>query len=213
MPGSYVSQNEASKTSPTAKVAEDLALALGLSPSALLAAAAASDLGTASRAVLMKAVDDLERLGLIDTVPPASAQSTHSPHPTSARAARTRSQVQELKARGLTLVEVSRNPGFRGRRFSGIGTEASLVPMVKPGDGLQLNCWSAREQYCPVSCRHIALLAAANPSLAVVALPLDKNRSVIVVALHRPFYITSPCGSVLACPKLLESAQENWRNS
>ncbi|WP_434652273.1 helix-turn-helix domain-containing protein [Pseudomonas sp. R3-56] len=109
---SHVSQLEAGKTSQTVKVAGDLALALGLSPSALLAAAAASNLGTTPRAVLMKAVDDLERLGLIDTVPPASAQSTDSPHPTSSRAARTRSQVQEVKARGLTQVKVSRDLGI-----------------------------------------------------------------------------------------------------
>lgn len=109
---SHVSQLEASKTSPTVKVAGDLALALGLSPSALLAAAAASDLGATPRAVLMQAMDDLERLGLIDSVPPASAQSTHSPHPTSARAAVIRAQVQELKAGGLNQVEVARDLGI-----------------------------------------------------------------------------------------------------
>ncbi|MDF5774787.1 helix-turn-helix domain-containing protein [Pseudomonas syringae] len=109
---SHVSQLEAGKTSPTVKVAGDLAVALGLSPSALLAAAAASDLGTTPRAVLVQAIDDLECLGMIDTVPPASAQSTESPHPTSARAARTRSQVQELKARGLTQVAVARDLGI-----------------------------------------------------------------------------------------------------
>ncbi|MCF5167452.1 helix-turn-helix domain-containing protein [Pseudomonas congelans] len=109
---SHVSQLEAGKTSPTVKVAGDLALALGLSPSALLATAAASNLGTTPRAVLMQAIDDLERLGVIDTVPPASAQSTESPHPTSARAALTRSQVQELKKRGLTQVAVAKDLGI-----------------------------------------------------------------------------------------------------
>lgn len=105
---SHVSQIEAGKTSPTVKVAGDLAFALGLSPSALLAAAAASDLGTTPRAVLMQAIDELERLELGDTVPPASAQSTDSPHPTSARAAVIRAQVQELKTRGMTQVDVAR---------------------------------------------------------------------------------------------------------
>ncbi|KPZ23571.1 helix-turn-helix transcriptional regulator [Pseudomonas tremae] len=109
---SHVSQLEAGKTSPTVKVAGDLALALGLSPSALLAAAAASNLGETPRAVLMQAIDELERLGLIDTVPPASAQNTDSPHPTSARAALTRSQVQELKKRGLTQVAVANDLGI-----------------------------------------------------------------------------------------------------
>lgn len=108
---SHVSQLEAGKTSPTIKVAGDLALALGLSPSALLAAAAASDQKISPRAVLVQAIEDLERLGLIDTVAPASAQSTDSPHPTSARAALIRAQVQDLRARGLTQVEVARDLG------------------------------------------------------------------------------------------------------
>ncbi|MCK9712298.1 helix-turn-helix domain-containing protein [Pseudomonas syringae pv. syringae] len=109
---SHVSQLEAGKTSPTVKVAGDLALALGLSPCALLAAAAASDQGVTSRAVLVKAIDDLERLGLIDTLPPSPAQNTDSPHPTSTRAARTRAQVQELKLRGSTQVEVAKDLGI-----------------------------------------------------------------------------------------------------
>ncbi len=108
---SHVSQLEAGKTSPTVKVAGDLALALGLSPSALLATAAASDQGITPRAVLVQAIDDLERLGLIDIVAPASAQSTDSPHPTTARAAVIRAQVQELRAHGLTQVEVARDLG------------------------------------------------------------------------------------------------------
>lgn len=109
---SHVSQLEADKTSPTVKVAGDLALALGLSPSALLAAAAASDLGVTPRAVLMQGIEELERLGLIDTVPPASSQDTESPHPTSARAAVIRAQVQELKTRGLNQLEVARDLGI-----------------------------------------------------------------------------------------------------
>lgn len=109
---SHVSQLEAGKTSPTIKAAGDLALALGLSPSALLAAAVASDQGTTPRAVLAQAVEDLERLGLIDLVPPTFAQSTDSPHPTSARAAHTRSQIQEMKTKGMTQGEVARLLGI-----------------------------------------------------------------------------------------------------
>lgn len=105
---SHVSQLEAGKTSPTVKAAEDLALALGLSPSALLALAAAAGQGTTPRAVLAQALDDLVRLELIDQVPPASAQETDSPHPTSARAERTRSQIQELKAEGKSQAETVR---------------------------------------------------------------------------------------------------------
>lgn len=109
---SHISQLEAGKTSPTVKITGDVAAALDLSPSALLAAAAASDLGTTPRAVLMQAIDDLERLGLIDTVPPTSTQSTHNPHPTSTKAALTRLLVQQLKTQGLTQVEVARDMGI-----------------------------------------------------------------------------------------------------
>lgn len=109
---SHVSQLEAGKTSPTVKAAEDLALALGLSPSALLAVAAAADQGTTPRLVLAQAIDDLVRLGLIDQVPPACAKETDSPHPTSARATRTRSQIQELKAEGKTQAETARLLGI-----------------------------------------------------------------------------------------------------
>jgi len=108
---SHVSQLEAGKTSPTVKVTVDLADALGLSASALLATAVASDSGTTPRAVLMQAISDLECLGFIDTVPPASAQDTDSPHPTSTRAAQTRAQVQELKGQGFTQVEVAKDLG------------------------------------------------------------------------------------------------------
>lgn len=109
---SHISQLEAGKTSPTVKAAGELALALGISPCALLAAAAAAESGITPRLVLAQAVEDLERLGLIDTIPPASAQGTDSPHPTTARAALTHTQVQELKARGLTQVEVARDLGI-----------------------------------------------------------------------------------------------------
>lgn len=109
---SHVSQLEAGKTSPTVKASAELALALGLSPCALLAAASASNSATTPRLVLAQAIEDLERLGLIDTVPPASAHGTESPHPTSARASATHSQVQALKAQGLTQVEVARDLGI-----------------------------------------------------------------------------------------------------
>lgn len=110
--GSHTSQLEAGKTSPTVKVAADLADALGLSPAALLAVAVASDTGSSPRSVLMKAVSDLEALGLIDTVPPSSAQATDSPHPTTARAAATRSNVQNLKDQGFKQIEVARELGL-----------------------------------------------------------------------------------------------------
>lgn len=109
---SHVSQLEAGKTSPTVKVSGDLALALGLSPCALLATAAAADQGITPREVLNRAIEDLEHLGLVDTVPPASAESTNSPHPTSARAAATHVQVQDLKAGGLTQMEVATELGI-----------------------------------------------------------------------------------------------------
>lgn len=109
---SHVSQLEAGKTSPTLKVSGELAQALGLSPCALLASADASDQQVSPRVVLTRAIDQLEGLGLIDLVPPPSAQGTESPHPTSVRATLIHSRVQELKARGLTQMEVAGDLGI-----------------------------------------------------------------------------------------------------
>ncbi|MDD1955650.1 helix-turn-helix domain-containing protein [Pseudomonas qingdaonensis] len=106
--GSHVSQLESGKTYPTVKVAGDLAQALDLSPSALLAVAMACDSGATPRAVLLQAIKDLESLGLIDQVPPASADALDGTHPTSLRAAAVRAKVQELKRQGLKQVEVAK---------------------------------------------------------------------------------------------------------
>jgi len=94
------------------EVAGDLAVALGLLPTALLATVAASDHGITSRAVLMQAINELAFLGPLDTVSPASAQSTDNPHPTSVKAALTHAQVQKFKAQRLTQVEVTGDVGI-----------------------------------------------------------------------------------------------------
>lgn len=110
--GSHVSQLEAGKTSPTVKVTSDLADALCLSPAALLAVAIASDSGVTPSAVLRKAITDLEELGLLDQVPPASTQAMDNTHPTTARAALTRTRVQECKGKGLNQIEVAKQLGL-----------------------------------------------------------------------------------------------------
>lgn len=109
---SHVSQLEGGKTSPTLKVAADLAHMLGLSPSALLAVATASDSQDSPRAVLLQAINELETLGLADQIPPASAQAVDSTHPTSVRAAATHAQVQKLKSQGLTQVDAAKELGL-----------------------------------------------------------------------------------------------------
>ncbi|WP_065869963.1 helix-turn-helix domain-containing protein [Pseudomonas sp. 25 E 4] len=107
---SHVSQLESGKTTPTLKVAADLAHMLGLSPSALLAVATASDSRDSPRAVLLQALGELEALGLADQTPPALA--VDSTHPTSIRAAATRADVQKLKSLGLTQIEAAKELGL-----------------------------------------------------------------------------------------------------
>lgn len=110
--GSHISQLENDKTSPTIKIAADLAQALHLSPSALLAVAEASDSMATPREVLMKAISNLEEIGLLDAVPPASTVNMESTHPTIARAAVTHSLVQKLKIQGLTQVDAAKELGL-----------------------------------------------------------------------------------------------------
>jgi len=109
---SHVSQLESGKTIPTLKVAADLAYMLGLSPSALVAVATASDARDSPRAVLLQALGELEALGLADQTPPASALEVDSKHPTSIRAAATRADVQKLKSLGLTQTQAAKELGL-----------------------------------------------------------------------------------------------------
>ncbi|VVM76869.1 hypothetical protein PS631_02115 [Pseudomonas fluorescens] len=109
---SHVSQLESGKTSPTLKVAADLAYMLDLSPSALVAVATASDSQDSPRSVLMQAISELELLELADQIPPASAEAVDSTHPTSIRAAAARADVQMLKSQGLTQVEAAKQLGL-----------------------------------------------------------------------------------------------------
>ncbi|PYD20420.1 helix-turn-helix domain-containing protein, partial [Pseudomonas syringae] len=73
--GSHVSQLESGKTSPTVKAAAELAQALGITPSALLAVAVAADSKVTPKEVLVRAISELENLGLADKIPPPSAQA------------------------------------------------------------------------------------------------------------------------------------------
>ncbi|PHN17208.1 helix-turn-helix domain-containing protein [Pseudomonas sp. ICMP 561] len=109
--GSHVSQLESGKTSPTLKMSSELAVALGVQPSALLAVAFAAERGVTPREILNQAMADLERLSLLDSEPPECADATASPHPTTARAAEMRASVLSLKAKGLSQAEVSREMG------------------------------------------------------------------------------------------------------
>ncbi|MGY2096075.1 helix-turn-helix domain-containing protein [Pseudomonas simiae] len=109
---SHISQLESGKTTPTLKVAADLAYMLDLSPSALIAVATASDSQDSPKTVLMQAIRELEVLGLADQIPPASAETVDSTHPTSIRAAAARANVQKLRSQGLTQVEAAKELGL-----------------------------------------------------------------------------------------------------
>ncbi|KPC29138.1 DNA-binding protein [Pseudomonas savastanoi pv. glycinea] len=107
-----MSQLESGKTSPTVKAAAELAQALGITPSALLAVAVAADSKVTPKEVLVRAISELENLGLADKIPPPSAQAMDITHPTSVRAAATRAQVQGLKSQGLRQVDVAKELGI-----------------------------------------------------------------------------------------------------
>ena len=109
---SHVSQLESGKTTPTLKVAADLARMLDLSPAALIAVAIASDSQESPRAVLLQALSELQNLGLADQIPPSSALDVDGTHPTSIRAAATRVRVQKLKSQGLTQIDTAKELGL-----------------------------------------------------------------------------------------------------
>ncbi|MFL9672938.1 helix-turn-helix domain-containing protein [Pseudomonas marginalis] len=109
---SHVSQLESGKTTPTLKVAADLARMLDLSPAALIAVATASDSQESPRAVLLQALSELQNLGLADQIPPSSALDVDDAHPTSIRAAATRARVQKLKSQGLTQIDTAKELGL-----------------------------------------------------------------------------------------------------
>ena len=109
---SHISQLESGKTTPTLKVAADLARMLDLSPAALIAVATASDSQESPRAVLLQALSELQNLGLADQSPPSSALDVDGTHPTSIRAAATRVRVQKLKSQGLTQIDTAKELGL-----------------------------------------------------------------------------------------------------
>ncbi|XAG02417.1 helix-turn-helix domain-containing protein [Pseudomonas sp. REB1044] len=109
---SHVSQLEAGKTSPTLKLSVELAGALGVEPVALLAVALAADRGVTPNQLLAQAAADLEKLDLLDAIPPAEPGAIDAPHPTTARAVKANAQVQRLKAQGLSRLEVAQALGL-----------------------------------------------------------------------------------------------------
>lgn len=72
----------------------------------------AADSRATPRDVLLQAISELETLGLVDEIPPESADAMDSTHPTSVRAAAIRAQVQELKSQGLKQIEVAKQLGL-----------------------------------------------------------------------------------------------------
>ncbi|ANY86214.1 helix-turn-helix protein [Pseudomonas putida] len=109
---SHISQLEAGKTSPTLKLSVELAGALGVEPVALLAIALAAERGVTPNQLLALATADLEKLQLLDAVPPAEPGAIDAPHPTTARANKANAEVQRLKAQGMSRLEVAQELGL-----------------------------------------------------------------------------------------------------
>lgn len=109
---SHISQLEAGKTSPTLKLIVELASALGVEPVALLTVALAAERGVTPNHLLAQAAADLEKLHLLNAVPPAEPSAIDAPHPTIARANKASADVQRLKALGLNRLEVAHELGL-----------------------------------------------------------------------------------------------------
>lgn len=106
---SHVSRLEAGQRGVTLQVSDDLAKALGVDPMTLLAIAYAAEHQTSPREILSRLEADLSKLNLLDDCIPLDA--TAQAHPVAAVAGTLRSQIEELKAQGLTQAEIARRLG------------------------------------------------------------------------------------------------------
>jgi len=102
---SHISQLEASKTSPTLEVSQELSRALNLHPLTLLTLVHAAEDRVRAREVLKIVSSELESIEMLDAVMPTDPESQQPPQ--SAAADRKRIAIQDLKAQGHTQTEAS----------------------------------------------------------------------------------------------------------
>ena len=102
---SHISQLEASKTSPTLEVSQELSKALSLHPLTFLTLIHAAEGQIQARELLKLVTSELESIEMLDAAMPTNPESQQPPQ--SAAAARKRIAVQDLKAQGRTQTEAS----------------------------------------------------------------------------------------------------------
>ncbi|PSL92036.1 helix-turn-helix domain-containing protein [Pseudomonas sp. R9.37] len=106
----HISRLEASTTSASVDLSADLAQALGLTPLSFLTLVAAAHDGKTARAALNDALEELGRLGVLDEELPREPQKLTPPRKLAAE--EKLKVIRELRAAGLTQMEVSRKLGL-----------------------------------------------------------------------------------------------------
>lgn len=106
----HISRLEASTRSASVDLSADLAKALGLTPLSFFALITAADEGKTVRAALKDALTELELLGVLDEELPDEPQKLTPPRKITAE--EKLKAIRELRAAGLTQMEVSRKLGL-----------------------------------------------------------------------------------------------------
>ncbi|WP_122509782.1 helix-turn-helix domain-containing protein [Pseudomonas viridiflava] len=106
----HISRLEASTRSASVDLSADLAKALGLTPLSFFALITAADEGKTVRAALKAALTELELLGVLDEELPDEPQKLTPPRKITAE--EKLKAIRELRAAGLTQMEVSRKLGL-----------------------------------------------------------------------------------------------------
>lgn len=106
----HISLLEASKATATIDTTAALANALQLGTTTFVGLVIAAKQQRTPREVLMAAMQDLERLGLADTLLPAEPQKLAPPRVTAAKEKQL--LIQDLKAQGLSRGEVEKALGY-----------------------------------------------------------------------------------------------------
>ena len=106
----HISRLEASTVSASVDLSADLAQALGVTPLSFLTLVAAAHDGKTARAALKDTLAELEKLGVLDEVLPDEPQKLTPPRKITAE--EKLKAIRELRAAGLTQLEVSRKLGL-----------------------------------------------------------------------------------------------------
>lgn len=106
----YVSLLESGKATANIDVTEALAESLGISAATLFGLVIAAKHKKTPREVMLSVIAEMEQLGLADALMPQEPQVLEAPRVVEGR--ERKKQIQQLKARGYTRAQVSRELGY-----------------------------------------------------------------------------------------------------